>query len=185
MRAGKRQRGPQLAQATYCGWNPGGTDGLGPSADRPRTVPETETDISPRPTFFHSRRVPFISTVGKSVTNPRTAFTPRALGTGRRCRQSLHGPCHCSNGTGLSSRMMLALFAAAPTTRSPDRSCCSAGARRSRSLVERTCCWDPHAHHTHWLSRRPHSVACVECGRRESQCVGCACGSQTHFSFHL
>ena len=48
--------------------------------------------------------------------------TPRALGTGRRCRQSLHGPCHCSNGTGLSSRMMLALFAAAPTTRSPDRS---------------------------------------------------------------
>ena len=134
---------------------------------------------------LRDREASSISTVDKSVTNPRTAFTPRALGTGRRCRQSLHGPCHCSNGTGLSSRMMLALFAAAPTTRSPDRSCCSAGARRSRSLVERQCIWVPHAHTTHWLSCSHHSVTCEEWCRGESQCVGCACGTQTHFSFHL
>ena len=78
-----------------------------------------------------------------------------------------------------------AAFAAAPTTHSPDRSCCSAGARRSRSLVERQCIWVPHAHTTHWLSCSHHSVTCEEWCRCESQCVGCACGAQTHFSFRL
>ena len=88
------------------------------------------------------------------------------------------------NASGFQRRVYDGL-ADAPSTPVPDtRAAQLAHAARTRSLAAGMC-WDPHAHLTHLLSRRLHSVACVECSRRESQCVGCACGSQQRFSFRL
>ena len=74
-------------------------------------------------TFYstpHYRRAASISARYKEGQKRQFAHTPDASACVVRCRRCLHGPRHRPSGTWLSSGIMPAPPAAAPSTRAPD-----------------------------------------------------------------
>ena len=121
----------------------------------------------------------YISTADKSDTKTKELFVVRAPSAPAACRRSLHGPCRCPSGTGLSSGIKPATPAAASATRAAGNHHAQLVCTACTPLETRVMLLAPGAHMVQWLSPRPHSVHASECGRSASLMQVPPCGAQT------
>ena len=144
--------------------------------------PEKNPQTRPAAPDAPARLATYISTADKHVSKAKRAMLAARASAPSACCRSLHGPCHCSIGTGLSSGIMPAPPAAAPSTPTPDHHAAQlARAARTRSLG-RGCSAYHSGHSPCWFARWWHSVVCTECHHGSSQCTASAGRSQTKAS---